>query len=238
MEWTIGWWQVSVQRIYPTNAQLSQTYNQAASWWHQHLRLLGYSHAYRELWRSLKNANILPSWTDKSTICDCGIGTAAFSLAFAQTINPSAQIIGVDLSSEMLNIAHQQLSQANISDQICQSDVNALPFADKCFDAVISAHMLEHLPNPFQGLQEMIRVLRPGAPLVLVVTRAGLLGSLIQWYWGNRCFSQKELSALLHQAGLINLQSVPFPIGLARFTSLACIGFRRHDGFDLPENAH
>jgi len=56
MEWTIGWWQVSVQRVYPTNAQLSQTYNKAAFWWHQHLHLLGYRHAYRELWRSLQNA--------------------------------------------------------------------------------------------------------------------------------------------------------------------------------------
>jgi len=35
MEWTFGWWQ-SVQRVYPTTTQLSQLYNQAASWWHQH----------------------------------------------------------------------------------------------------------------------------------------------------------------------------------------------------------
>ena len=154
MEWTIGWWQVSVQRVYPTTTQLSQTYNQAASWWHQHLRLLGYRGAYRQLWRSLKNANVF----------DC---------------------------------------------------------------VIISAHMLEHLPEPIQGLQEMVRILRPGAPLILVVTQSGLLGWLIQWYWGNRCFSQKELSVLMSETGLINLQFVPFPFGLARFTSLACIGFRR-----------
>ncbi|WP_322707788.1 hypothetical protein [Nostoc sp. DedQUE04] len=92
MEWTIRWWKISVQRVYPTNAQLSQTYNQAAFWWHQHLRLLGYSHAYRELWRTLKNADILLPGKNKLTICDCGIGTAAFSLAFAQTINPKAHI--------------------------------------------------------------------------------------------------------------------------------------------------
>ena len=36
MGWTIGWWQVSIERVYPTSAQLSQTYNRAASWWHQH----------------------------------------------------------------------------------------------------------------------------------------------------------------------------------------------------------
>jgi demethylmenaquinone methyltransferase/2-methoxy-6-polyprenyl-1,4-benzoquinol methylase len=128
----------------------------------------------------------------------------------------------------MLNTAHQQLSRANVSHQICQSDVNTLPFADEFFDAVISAHMLEHLPDPMQGLQEMVRVLRPAAPLVLVVTRSGLFGSLIQWHWGNRCFNPEELSALMHEAGLTNLQFVSFPIGLARFTSIACVGFRRN----------
>ncbi|BAY07735.1 class I SAM-dependent methyltransferase [Calothrix sp. NIES-2098] len=227
MEWTIGWWQISVQRIYPTNAQLSQTYNQAASWWHQHLQFLGYSHAYRELWRSLKNSNILPLGQDKLTICDCGIGTAAFSLAFAQIINPKTQITGVDISSQMLQKADQKLSVANVPHRICQSDVNTLPFADRSFDGVICAHTLEHLPDPIQGLQEMVRVLRPGAPLILVVTQSGLLGWLIQWYWGNRCFNREELSKLIHEVGLTQLQFVPFPVGLARFTSIACIGFKR-----------
>ncbi|MBD2338148.1 methyltransferase domain-containing protein [Calothrix sp. FACHB-156] len=227
MEWTIGWWQISVQRVYPSKEQLSQTYNQAASWWHQHLQLLGYSHAYRELWRSLKNSNILSHSQDKLSICDCGIGTAAFSLAFAQIISPKAHITGVDISSEMLNKAHQKLSQANVNHRICQSDLNALPFADHSFDAVICAHTFEHLPNPEQGLQEIVRVLRPGAPLILVVTQSGLLGWLIQSHWGNRCFNQEELSKLIHEVGLTQLQFVPFPLGLARFTSIACIGFKR-----------
>jgi SAM-dependent methyltransferase len=99
---------------------------------------------------------------------------------------------------------------------------------DQFFDGVISAHMLEHLPDPMQGLQEMIRVLRPGAPLVLVVTQSGLLGSLIQWHWGNRCFNQRELSTLMHEAGLTELQFISFPIGFARLTTIACIGFRKN----------
>ncbi len=180
MEWTIGWWQVSVQRVYPTTTQLSQTYNHAAPRWHQQLCLLGYRDAYRKLWQSLKTANVLPDWKDNSTICDCGIGTATFSLAFAQTLNPTVQITGVDLSSEMLDQAHQQLSHAKVPHQLCQSDVNTLPFADHAFDGVISAHMLEHLPDTAQGLREMVRVLQPSAPLVLVVTRSGLLGTLIE----------------------------------------------------------
>jgi ubiquinone/menaquinone biosynthesis C-methylase UbiE len=226
MEWTIGWWQVSVQRVYPTTTQLSQTYNRAASGWHQQLRFLGYGAAYQKLWQSIETANVLPLWKDNITLCDCGIGTAAFSLAFAQTINPTVHITGVDLSAEMLNRAHQELTQGEVPHQLYQSDVNTLPFADRAFDAVISAHMLEHLPDSAQGLQEMVRILRPGALLVLVVTRSSLLGTLIQWHWGNRCFNLEQLSALMHDAGLSHIQFFSFPVGLARLTSIAGIGFR------------
>ena len=226
MEWTIGWWRVSLQRVYPTVAQLSQTYDKEALQWHEHLSLLGYCHAYQKLWKSLKDANILPHWQDNLAICDCGIGTAAFSIAFAQTINPTTHITGVDISFQMLKIADQKLSQTNINHQICQSDIRRLPFADKCFDGVISAHVLEHLPNPEHGLKEIVRVLRPGAPLILAVTQPKLIGRLIQWHWGNRCFSPEELSELMYDAGLINLQFFPFPMGLTRLTSFVYAGFK------------
>ncbi len=226
MEWTIKWWKISVQRVYPTTKQLSQIYNRAASRWQQRLCFLGYSHAYRSLWQLINNTAMLPLWKDNSKICDCGIGTAAFSLTLVQTINSSLQITGVDISSEMLNTAHQTLSQAKVVHSLEQSDVNTLPFSDRSFDGVISAHMLEHLPDPKQGLQEMVRVLRPGAPLVLVVTRTGFLGTLIQWQWGNRCFSPVELSALMQEVGLLNVQLISFPGGLARFSSMVGIGMK------------
>ena len=123
----------------------------------------------------------------------------------------------------MLNKAHQRFSQANTNHQMCQSDVNTLPFADNSFDIVTSAHMLEHLPNPTQGLQEMVRVLRPGALLILAVTRSGLRGWLIQWPWGNDCFSQKVLVEMLTKAGLTDIQVYPFTVGASRWTSIACV---------------
>ena len=226
MEWNIGYWQISLQRVYPTNEQLSRMYSAAAPRWNRLVHHLGISHAYAKLFRSLQKDNLLDHIKDHSTVCDCGIGTAAFSLALAKTLHSKVNIIGIDISQEMLNQAQQFLNQANVPQQLYQADVNGLPFDDNTFDLSMSAHMLEHLPNPIQGLQEMVRVLRPGAPLILAVTRPGLLGWWIQWHWGNDCFRAAELTAMMTKVGLSQVRTYPLATGLSRWASTAYIGFK------------
>src|SRR6266513_87936 len=48
------------------------------------------------------------------------------------------------------------------------ADAEALPFADRSFDAVLSTYALEHSVNPVQMLSEMIRVVCPGGRIVLL----------------------------------------------------------------------
>lgn len=55
-----------------------------------------------------------------------------------------------------------------------RGNVRRLPYADASFDAVIFAHVLEHMADPVATLHEMVRVLKPGAPLIGSVTRKGL----------------------------------------------------------------
>lgn len=226
MEWNVGYWQISVQRTYPTSAQLSRMYNAAAPSWNRLVHDLGINRAYVELFRSLQKAHLLDNVKGDSTVCDCGIGTAAFSLALVKAINLRINIVGADISQEMLNQAQQSLNQANISQQLYQADVNNLPFDDNTFDLVISAHMLEHLPHPIRGLQEMMRVLRPGAPLLLAVTRPGLLGWWIQWHWGNNCLSEAEVTAMMTKIELRQIRSYPLTTGLSRWASTAYVGFK------------
>ena len=105
MEWTVGWWQISIQRVWPTNSQLSRMYNTAAPCWHRHLHLLGYARTYTKLFQSLQRSDMLEHLKNDSIVCDCGIGSAAFSLAFAQTVPIKLQISGIDVSPEMLEKA-------------------------------------------------------------------------------------------------------------------------------------
>lgn len=227
MEWNVGHWRISVQRTYPTSAQLSQMYNTAAPNWNCLVHYLGINRAYVELFRSLQKDHLLDNVKDNSTVCDCGMGTAAFSLALVKAINPKINIVGVDISQEMLNQAQQFLNQANVSQQLYQADVNDLPFDDSTFDLIISAHMLEHLPHPIQGLQEIMRVLRPGAPLILVVTCPGLVGWWIQWHWGNDCLSEAEVTAMMTKIELRQIRSYPLTTGLSRWASKAYVGFKQ-----------
>ncbi len=43
-----------------------------------------------------------------------------------------------------------------------------LPFEDNTFDVVVSAWVLEHLPNPKESFSEIYRVLKPGGKVVFL----------------------------------------------------------------------
>jgi demethylmenaquinone methyltransferase/2-methoxy-6-polyprenyl-1,4-benzoquinol methylase len=49
-----------------------------------------------------------------------------------------------------------------------EADALSLPFADASFDALTIAFGLRNLEDPFRGLQEMRRVLKPGGALVIL----------------------------------------------------------------------
>ncbi len=225
MKLTVGWWQISVQRVYPTYDQLKSMYDDAARCWHHQILQLGYFQAYRSLFESLRASEVIAIPED-ATVCDCGIGTAAFSLALAQIEN-QLNVTGVDISPQMLLTARQNLQQARINAKVTQANIVKLPFADNSFDLVIAAHILEHLPEPIVGLREIVRVLKPQTPFILSVSRRGLLSSCVQLHWGNNCITQKYLAEIMAEAGLKDIRFQQFPFGLARLTSYACWGFKQ-----------
>jgi SAM-dependent methyltransferase len=50
-------------------------------------------------------------------------------------------------------------------------DGKALPFADGCFDKVVAAEVLEHVPDDRAVMAELARVLRPGGAIAVTVPR-------------------------------------------------------------------
>lgn len=87
----------------------------------------------------------------------CGTGVVAVTAARA-----GARVKGLDLAPALLDRARHNARLAGVDVEFTEGDVEALPFADASFDAVVSqfGHMFG--PRPDVTIAEMLRVLRPG----------------------------------------------------------------------------
>ncbi len=228
MEVTPGAWLISAERTTVTKAELAAMYDEAAEHWHDRLALLGYPRAYEDLFDRLLTDGALNSLRDGVRVMDFGVGTGAFSLALAGKVAAPLRIEGVDLSPSMLLRASLNLDRAGVETRLHLRDMKDLPFEDDTFDAVISAHVLEHLEDPFTRLSEMIRVLKPGAPLVVVATRPGVPDALLRPTWSHEHIAHTRLMFETERAGLIGVRTYSLLAGgpLPRRTSVACVGFK------------
>lgn len=78
------------------------------------------------------------------------------------------ELTGIDLSPEMLEIARGRAAQLGKSLDLHEGDAHKLPFEDESFDTVVCTYSLCNIPDPQQAVNEMQRVLKPGARLILV----------------------------------------------------------------------
>ena len=92
---------------------------------------------------------------DSVLILGCGGGRNATYLA-----SLNFHIVGLDLSYKALQLARTKSQEA-----LVQANMVSLPFVGSSFDAVVCLHTMDHLPlvSATQSLQEILRVLRPGA---------------------------------------------------------------------------
>jgi ubiquinone/menaquinone biosynthesis C-methylase UbiE len=92
--------------------------------------------------------------------------------------------VGIDLSAQMGRQARRRLQRAGQSVRLSRADVQALPFADQSFSAVISTFPTEFITWP-QTLGEVRRVLQPGAPLIIVplasFSSGGVAAAGLEW---------------------------------------------------------
>lgn len=101
-------------------------------------------------------------------ILDVATGTGDFALQ-ALSLKPD-QIIGVDISTGMLNVGKKKIEKRGVSDTIkmVQADSENLPFEENKFDAVTVAFGVRNFENLKVGLAEILRVMKPGAVLVVL----------------------------------------------------------------------
>ncbi len=92
---------------------------------------------------------------------DVGTGPAAIPIMLAQRLQ-AVEVIGIDLSPNMLELGDFHITEAGLTDRItlAQADAKDLPYPSQFFDAVLSNSMIHHIPDPLPMLREVSRVIR------------------------------------------------------------------------------
>jgi arsenite methyltransferase len=99
-------------------------------------------------------------------VVDVGCGAGTDSLIAAHMVGPSGQVIGVDMTPEMLDKARAGAAATGLSNvEFKRGYGETLPAPDGWADVVISNGVLNLMPDKAAGLAEMARVLKPGGRL-------------------------------------------------------------------------
>jgi ubiquinone/menaquinone biosynthesis C-methylase UbiE len=133
-------------------------------------------------------------------ILDAGCGNGRYTRFLLKRADADARITAFDLSQKMLRRARRRVPSARVS--FAAADLTRLPYPDAAFDAVVCGWVLEHLPDPRPGLQELARVMRPGARLLLMATEDTLTGAFCSRMWHCRTYNRADLRRVCRDCGL------------------------------------
>ncbi|MYC76697.1 class I SAM-dependent methyltransferase, partial [Candidatus Poribacteria bacterium] len=95
--------------------------------------------------------------------CDLGFGPGVLTQFILQE-KPKWHGWGIDISPECVHYANKlmKLKEIDARVQLTTGDVRQLAYGDETFDLILAMEVLEHIPDPLEGLQEAVRVLKPG----------------------------------------------------------------------------
>jgi demethylmenaquinone methyltransferase/2-methoxy-6-polyprenyl-1,4-benzoquinol methylase len=102
-------------------------------------------------------------------ILDVATGTGDMALMAARILKP-AKIVGIDISEKMLEIGRKKIEKENFGTKIelRSGDGETINFPDNSFDGVMAAFGVRNFEHLEKGLKEILRVMKPGAQLVVL----------------------------------------------------------------------
>jgi len=136
--------------------------------------------------------------------CGTGVVTAALAQRFEK-----AEVIGVDLSPDMLQRARGHLDSLAPRVRLAEAPAERLPAATGSIDLLVCANALHLVPEPQEALREFARVLAPGGLAVILdwTLDAPAMRVLVTWLNATqrtqrRVYRMRSLEAALSGAHL------------------------------------
>ena len=177
-------------------------------------------------------------------VLDVACGTGDFSIAIAKAVK-KGEVIGVDISKEMLEVMRQKVLKNKLESIISQEvgDGEALRFPEGSFDRVVNAFGIRNFEDRDKGLREALRVLKSGGRLV-ILELSRPQNKIIRWFYdlyflhilpiiggkvsGDKAAyaylpasvkafpGKKEFTDELRRAGFVNITHKAFTFGICR----------------------
>ena len=104
--------------------------------------------------------------TSEMVALEVACGAAHQAQAVAEHVR---QVVGVDLTPEMLETGRRRLAEAEVGNVLLQEgNASSLPFVDGSFDLAYSRFALHHVEDPAAVLAESTRVVRGGGRVAVI----------------------------------------------------------------------
>jgi demethylmenaquinone methyltransferase/2-methoxy-6-polyprenyl-1,4-benzoquinol methylase len=116
-------------------------------------------------------------------VLDCCTGTADLALAYHKAAQGRAPVVGTDFCREMLVIGRAKVAKAGADRHVTlvEGDTQRLPLPSDTFGVVTVAFGLRNVRDTVRGIDEMVRVARPGGKVAILEfsrPRGAVLGRL------------------------------------------------------------
>ena len=112
----------------------------------------------------ISRAELMPG----ETVLDLGSGAGFDAFLAAQRVGESGKVIGVDMTSEMVEKARMNAAKLKISNvEFRQGEIERLPVEDQSVDVVISNCVINLSPDKSSVFGEIYRTLKPGGRIII-----------------------------------------------------------------------
>ncbi len=121
-----------------------------------------------KMWRNFTTRAVPPE--PGVPVLDCCTGTADLALAYHKASGGLSPVVGSDFCHEMLVIGEKKVRKAKAGSSVTliEGDTQRLPLPDDTFGVVTVAFGLRNVANTVRGIDEMVRVARPGGKVAIL----------------------------------------------------------------------
>jgi ubiquinone/menaquinone biosynthesis C-methylase UbiE len=168
-----------------------------------------------------------------SSVLEVAPGPGYFAIELAK--RGDYRLTGLDISATFVQISRTNAASANVQANFQRGDASRMPFDGEQFDYIVCRAAFKNFTAPVAALQEMYRVLKPGARALIIDMRrdasqesirqaaagmnAGVVNQAIvyltfKFMLLRRAYTKAEFEQMIEQTGFGTVEIRETPIGL------------------------